>query len=93
MSDNESHPVDPAARGAFDTSDLDFFHELVDDILAELRGEDYLFEASPRGELRLQLAAAVFRCAESGERDYDGLRRRVLDQFLMPASLRRTGST
>ena len=36
MSDNESHPVDPAARGVFDASDLDFFHELVDDILAEL---------------------------------------------------------
>ena len=55
--------------------------------------EDYLFEASPRGELRLQLAAAVFRCAESGERDYDDLRRRVLKQFLTPASFRRTGST
>ena len=29
MSDDESHPVDGAAREAFDTSDLDFFHELV----------------------------------------------------------------
>ena len=93
MVDNGADPANHPGRSTYDASDLKFFHELVDDILAELTShEDYLFESSPRGELRLQLAAAVFQCADSGEWAYDSLRKSVINQFLMPASLRRAGS-
>ena len=91
MADNGSDGAIDAVISTYDSSDLSFFKELVDDLLDELTSAgDYLYESSPRGELKLQLAAAVFGCARSGERDYPSLRRRVLDQFHTPAAWRGT---
>ena len=90
MADNGGDRPDQRLTARYTTLRLELFKELVDDILDELTSMgDYLFESSPHWELEILLGAAVFRCAQSGERDYAHLRRRVLEEFNTPASWRR----
>jgi hypothetical protein len=74
---------------AFDSEDLAFFQEVIDDVLDDLlESGDYPLAAKNREELRHRLAMAVFQCAEVGERDATSLRRRVLEIFFAPSSSR-----
>jgi hypothetical protein len=83
----------PISSSMYDSSDLRFLQELVDSLLEELLdAHEYLFETNNRDVLRLQLAAAVFKCSEAGDRDHDALRRRVLETFSAPSSATRFAS-
>jgi hypothetical protein len=57
---------------------------VVDNLLEELRANGRPSESAARQTSREQLAVAVFKHAEGGERDFASLRRRVLNEIVTP---------
>ena len=70
---------DRIMSSSYDLSDLTFFRGVIDNLLEEIAGTGgHLLEPANRETLRLRLSAAIFKCAEGGERDADRLRRHVM---------------
>ena len=67
----KNHPV-------YESEDLDFFQRILNDIIdeRELTGS---LSINEREYLRVQLAAAIFKSAEAGERDYARLRQSAIE--------------
>jgi hypothetical protein len=69
---------DDANFSIYDTEDLDYFQDILDDIVSEYGTLGSL----PLGDiryLRVQLAAAIFRSAAAGERDYARLKQSAIE--------------
>jgi hypothetical protein len=71
--------AEATAASAYDSADLAFFDNVLDNLVEELTAES---EAPPTAEsheaLRRGLGVKLFECARAGERDYAELRQRVL---------------
>ena len=70
--------VDTVNLSIYDSNDLTFFQEILDDIFREHECIGSL-AANDREYLRAQLAAAIFRTASAGERDYMRLKRSAIE--------------
>ena len=71
--------VDARNVGLYESSDLDYFQGILDNILRELKESDGSDHVSRNPELlKVRVATAIFKCAEDGERDAARLRERVL---------------
>jgi hypothetical protein len=70
--------VDTTNFPVYDTTDLNFFQRILEDILTDLGASDATAAADGDRTLKIRVAAALFRCAENGERDYDVLKRAAL---------------
>ena len=76
---------DQIMSSTYDSSDLTFFQGVIDNVLEEIAGTgDHLLEVANRETLRLRLSAAIFKCAEGGERDAERLRRHVMAMVAAP---------
>ena len=75
--------AEPNSAHAYDSADLAFFDNVLDNLVEELgaTGQDPAMNGS-REALRRQLGAMLFECARAGERDYVALRQRVLSSML-----------
>jgi hypothetical protein len=63
----------------YDSDDMRLFDKILDDILSELSDQrSPLTEPKHEDTVRTLLAIALLKCAESGERDYDRLKRAAL---------------
>ena len=74
--------AEPTFAPAYDSADLAFFDNVLDNLVEELAatGESSAMNGS-RDALRRQLGAKLFECAQAGERDYVALRQRVLSSM------------
>ena len=74
--------AEPIRAQTYDSDDLAFFDNVLDNLVEELAasGESSAMNGS-REALRRQLGAKLFECASAGERDYVGLRQRVLSSM------------
>ena len=74
--------AEPTSATAYDSADLAFFDNVLDNLIEELAatGEGPAMNGS-RDALRRQLGAKLFECAGAGERDYVALRQRVLSSM------------
>ena len=74
--------AEPIRAQAYDFDDLAFFDNALDNLIEELAGsgESAAMNGS-RDALRRQLGSKLFECARPGERDYVGLRQRVLSSM------------
>ena len=74
--------AEPTFAPAYDSADLAFFDNVVDNLLEELAatGQGPALNGC-RDALRRQLGAKLFECAGAGERDYIVLRQRVLSSM------------
>ena len=74
--------AEPIRAQAYDSDDLAFFDNALDNLIEELAasGESAAMNGS-RDALRRQLGSKLFECARPGERDYVGLRQRVLSSM------------
>ena len=83
--------AEATAASAYDSADLAFFDDVLDNLVEELMAES---EAPPTAEsreaLRRQLGVKLFTCARAGERDYGKLRQRVLAGMFSRAPNHRT---
>jgi hypothetical protein len=75
--------VNPNTRGvntsAFDSEDLSFLQEIVDELLAGLvETEGYRGQGDSRESLRGELAKVILAIAQPGERDVVSLKLRVM---------------
>ena len=68
----------------YETADLDLFQRILDDTIAELEASDPALAGDPA--LRIRVAAALFKCAENGERDYVVLKRAALASMFGPGT-------
>ena len=75
---NKASHVDPSNYSVYDTSDLEYFQSILNDIMEdyELRGALSLHE---REYLKMRLAAAIFKRADEGERDYVRLKHSAIE--------------
>ena len=74
--------AEPTFAPAYDSADLAFFDNVLDNLLEELAatGQGPALNGS-RDALRRQLGAMLFECARAGERDDVALRQRVLSSM------------
>lgn len=70
--------VDTTNFPVYDTEDLNYFQGILNDIIDEYKSYD-LLSINEREYLKVQLAAAIFRSAEAGERDYALLKRNAIE--------------
>ena len=74
--------AEPIRAQAYDSDDLAFFDNVLDNLVEELAATgDRSAKNGCREALRRQLGAKLFECARAGERDYVGLRQRVLSSM------------
>jgi hypothetical protein len=81
--------VDTRNFPIYDSEDLDYFQRILNDIMDE-HGSRGSLSISEKEYLRVQLAAAIFRSAAAGERDYARLRRSAIEAVAVPSSDRRS---
>jgi len=62
----------------FGSDDLDYFQRILTDIVGDYEGRGAL-SVNDREYLKVQLAAALFKRAEDGERDYARLRQSAIE--------------
>ena len=62
----------------YDTDDLNYFQSILNDIVGDYESFGPL-SINEKEYLRVQLAAAIFKSAEAGERDYARLRRSAIE--------------
>ena len=75
-----------AAKSPFELAELATFAITIERVLDELtRAENYPLEPGITEILRVRIAAAVFDCADRGERDPNRMKQLVTTQFLKPA--------
>ena len=79
--------AEPTFAPAYDSADLAFFDNVLDNLLEELAatGQGPALNGS-RDALRRQLGSKLFECACAGERDYVALRQRVLSSIFSGSS-------
>ena len=77
--------VDTTNFPAYDSEDLNYFQRILNDIMDE-PGSLVSLSVKEREYLRVQLAAAIFRCAEAGERDYARLKRSAIAAVEVPSN-------
>jgi hypothetical protein len=78
--------VDARNFPIYDTDDLNFFQKILNDIMNEY-GSLGSLSANESEYLRVRLAAALFKCAEAGDRDYQRLKRSAIETVAaVPAS-------
>jgi hypothetical protein len=71
--------AEATAAYAYDSADLAFFDNVLDNLVEELTAESEVPPTTESREaLRRQMGAKLFQCALSGDRDYAELRQRVL---------------
>jgi len=70
--------VDTTHFPVYGTSDLNYFQSILDDIMIEYGSVGRLSD-SDRQNLRVRLAAALFKGAEAGDRDYERLKQRAIE--------------
>jgi hypothetical protein len=70
--------VDTTNFQVYDTDDLNYFKMILDDIISDGEIFDSL-AVKEREYLRMHLAAAIFRAADTGERDYALLKRGAIE--------------
>ena len=75
---NQILHVDTRNFPTVDTEDLNYFQIILEDIIEDHEPVSSL-PASEREYLRVHLAAAIFKSAESGERDYTQLKRSAIE--------------
>jgi hypothetical protein len=74
-------------KPAYDSADLTMFQDTTDKVLARLiKADSYPLEPGVTEVLRLQIASAVFECADLGQGDPAKLQELVLERFWKPAS-------
>jgi len=75
--------AEPTSAHAYDSADLAFFDNVLDNLLEELATSDHCLGMNgSRDGLRRQLGARLFECTQAGERDYVAIRQRVLSIVL-----------
>ena len=75
-----------AAKSQFELAELATFAITIESVLDELtRAENYPLEPGIIEILRVRVAAAIFDCADRGERDPNRMKQLVTTQFLKPA--------
>jgi hypothetical protein len=73
------HKIELPENPIYGTEDLDHFQAILHDALAELRSCDSPLVAPEQESVtRIRIAAAIFKCADDGERDAFRLRRRAI---------------
>ena len=77
--------VDTRNFPVYDTEDLNYFQRILNDIMDE-HGSRGSLSVSEKEYLRVQLAAAIFKSAEAGERDYARLKRSAIEAVAVPSS-------
>jgi hypothetical protein len=77
-SDKEVLYMDASEFPIFESEDMAFLQRILNDITDEYASYGKMSEKEML-YLRLQLAAALFRCAETGERDYTRLKRSAIE--------------
>lgn len=79
MKVNGSSPRGEAySRGVYQSEDLNYFDFILSDIIGNYQSVGSL-STSEKDYLREKLAAAIFKCAATGERDYTRLRSYALE--------------
>jgi len=80
--------VDARNFPAYDSANLDYFQGILNDILGEYRTLNSL-SPDEREHLKARVAAAIFKGAEAGERDYTLLKRGAIEAVsAIPSSSR-----
>jgi hypothetical protein len=69
--------VDAGHCPVCDTEDLDYFQRILDDIVDEYSLG--LLPVNDKEYLKAQLAVAIFKSAEAGDRDYARLKRSAIE--------------
>jgi hypothetical protein len=85
VNSNKVLHVDTSNFPVYDTEDLDYFQRVLNDIMDE-HGSRGSLSVSEKEYLRVQLAAAIFKSAEAGERDYTQLKRSAIEAVTVPSS-------
>jgi hypothetical protein len=70
--------VDASNFPVYDTKDLDLFQSILNNIIEEYESVGYLSK-SDKEYLKTQLAVAIFKSAESGDRDYERLKQSAIE--------------
>ena len=70
--------VDTGNITVYDTEDLSLFQKILNDIIGDRESLGSL-SVSDQEYLRTQLAVAIFKSAEAGERDYSRLKRSAIE--------------
>ena len=78
--------VDTRNFPIYDTEDLDLLSENTRMILSRNDASGGSLSVSEKEYLKEQLAAAIFRSARAGERDYARLKRSAIDAVAVPSS-------
>jgi hypothetical protein len=76
--------VDATNFPVYDTEDLNYFQGILNEIIDEheILG---LLSIGEKEYLRVKLAAAIFKSAETGERDYTRLKRSAIEAVEVPS--------
>ena len=82
---NQVLHVDTRNFPTYDTEDLNYFQRVLNDIMDE-NGSRGSLSVHEKEYLRVQLAAAIFRSAAAGERDYARLKRSAIEAVTVPSS-------
>jgi hypothetical protein len=77
-SDKKVVYMDASEFPIFESEDLAYLQKILNDITDECAAFGKMSEKEVL-YLRLQLAAALFKCAEAGERDYTRLKRSAIE--------------
>jgi hypothetical protein len=69
--------VDTSASAIYGSEDLAYLQRILEEMCSEVNGSDRPLHR-PETDLRLELAAALFKAAENGERDHVRLKQQAL---------------
>jgi hypothetical protein len=70
---------DLAKAARFSPEDLEFFAKVLNDILMEFSlRRDTSGDRATEAEMKVELAVALLKCADSGDRDCESLKRKAL---------------
>jgi hypothetical protein len=75
---NKVPHVDARSFQIYDSADLDYFKRILNDILGDYESLDSLSK-NDKDNLKAQLAVAIFKSADTGERDYMRLKRSAIE--------------
>jgi hypothetical protein len=70
--------VDAYSHSVYNSEDMNYFQNILSDILDSYGSGDTL-SLNEREYLKTRLAAAIFKCAEQGERDYMRLKQSAIE--------------